>query len=74
MTNRENVVEYSIVKIKTIKKTMNQNQIFDNLTNLIRKAVQPSDFQIATTMVQFADLPIQTKLVLHRLIAKKKSS
>ncbi len=53
---------------------MNQNQMFDNLTNLIHKAVQPSDFQIATTMVQFADLPIQTKLVLHKLIAKKKSS
>ena len=53
---------------------MNQYQIFDNLTDLIRKAVQPSDFQIATTMVRFSDLPIQTKLVLHKLIAKKKSS
>jgi len=53
---------------------MNQNQIFDNLTDLIRKAVQPSDFQIASTMVRFSDLPMQTKLVLHKLIAKKKSS
>jgi hypothetical protein len=25
-------------------------------------------------MVRFSDLPMQTKLVLHKLIAKKKSS
>ena len=53
---------------------MSQQQIFDNLSNLIRKAQQPSDFQIASTMVRFADLPFATKLILHKLIANKKTN
>ena len=51
---------------------MNHKQIIANLTALINRALQPSDFQIASTMVSFADLPISDKVNLHKLIAKKK--
>ena len=51
---------------------MNHKQIIANLTALINRAVQPSDFKIASTMVSFADLPISDKVNLHQLIAKVK--
>ena len=51
---------------------MSKTQIVTDLTNLIAKAVQPSDFQIATTMVQFADLPLKDKQALHAMIRKQR--
>jgi|ETNmetMinimDraft_9_1059917.scaffolds.fasta_scaffold1000021_1 hypothetical protein len=51
---------------------MNRKQIIANLTALINRAVQSSDFQIASTMVSFADLPISDKVSLQKLIANVK--
>ena len=53
---------------------MNKNQIIADLTAFINKARQPSDFQIASTVVRFSDLTMSDKLSLHQLIAKKKVS